>query len=187
LRRAESSRQALALLKSREPDLLLADITMPGKSGLELIKDVRVLLPAVSILVLSMHDETIYAERVIRAGARGYIMKSEGGAKMLDAIRTVLRGRVYVSENLSDQLLDRFSGRRAPAPNSALGTLTDREFEVFQNLGQGLTSHEIGRELQVSPKTVDTHRLHIKQKLGLRTMPELIKYAVRWGATQELI
>jgi len=184
---AEDAQKALGLIKSLEPDLVLSDITMAGKSGLELIKDMQALHPHVAVLVLSMHDESLYAERILRAGARGYLMKSAGGAELLVAIRQVLRGEVYLSKKMSAKMINLLSGTRTKKNRSALEMLTDREFEVFQLLGQGLSTREIGQRLHISSKTVDTHRLNIKDKLNLRTLPELMRYAVRWGATQALI
>jgi DNA-binding NarL/FixJ family response regulator len=184
---ADSAQKALALMKPLQPDLVLSDITMTGKSGLDLVKEMQSLHPEVPVLALSMHDETIYAERVLRAGGRGYLMKSAGGAELLKAVRRVLRGEIYVSKELSTKILGSFSGKRAGTGDSRLTALTDREFEVFQLLGQGLSAREIGKRMHISSKTVDTHRLHIKEKFQLRTMPELMRHAVRWSATQELI
>ena len=184
---AESAQQALAVMKSARPDLVLADITMPGKSGLEFIKDMQAQYPGIAVLVMSMHDENIYAERVLRAGGRGYIMKNEGGEKILEAIRQVLRGQVYVSQSMSVALLEVFSPQHSRGGETAPGALSDREFEVFQLIGQGLSAQEIGQRLSLSVKTVGTHRQHIKQKLRLRTGPELIRQAVRWAAAQQLV
>ncbi len=183
---AGDAEQALSRVGELAPDLVLADVTLPGKHGLELIKDIRTTFPGVRVLVVSMHDETLYAERALRAGARGYLMKSEGGERLLEAIRQVLAGKVYVSEKLSDSILDSFSasGRRAAGP---LNALSDREFEVFALVGEGLTTNEIGARLHISPKTVETHRLRVREKLGLKTSPELTKYAVRWAGSQELL
>lgn len=184
---AESAPQALAVTASARPDLVLVDLTMPGKGGLEFIKDLRAQYPAVPALVLTMHDESIYAERVLRAGARGYIMKNEGGEKVLEAIRQVLRGEVYVSKIMSSTLLDILTRRHASGREARPGTLTDREFEVFQLIGQGLSAQQIGRRLNLSVKTIETHRQHIKQKLKLQTGPALIRQAVRWAAAQQLV
>ena len=126
-------------------------------------------------------------QRALRAGARGYIMKNEGGEKLVEAIRQVLQGKTYVSENMSGKVLEIFSGRRRRADDTTIGKLTDREFEVFRLLGQGMTTREIGQQLRLSTKTVETHRLHVREKLGLKSGPALIKYAVRWAGTQELI
>jgi DNA-binding NarL/FixJ family response regulator len=183
---AESGAEALAALKTVQPALALVDITLPGKSGLDFIRDVQGQHPAVAVLVMSMHDENVYAERVLRAGGRGYIMKSEGGEKLLQAIRQVLEGQVYVSKKMSATILDAFAKRGSVVGEARPGALSDREFEVFQLTGQGLSTREIGRQLNLSIKTVGTHRHHIKQKLRLRTGPELLRQAVRWAATQQL-
>jgi DNA-binding NarL/FixJ family response regulator len=184
---AESAAQALAAIVSARPDLVLADITMPGRSGLEFIKDMRAQHPGVAVLVMSMHDENIYAERVLRAGGRGYIMKNEGGEKLLEAIRQVLQGQVYVSKNMSAALLEVFTPHRSNVGEATPGALSDREFEVFQLIGEGLSSRQIGQRLSVSVKTIGTHRQHIKQKLNVQTGPELIRQAVRWAAAQQLV
>ncbi len=184
---AADATRALEACKTLKPDLALVDITLPQKSGLVLIKDIRLWSPDVLVLALSMHDETLYAERVLRAGGHGYIMKNEGGDKLLVAIRQVLGGKTYVSEGVSARIVDAFAGRRKEAGDSSLGRLTDREFEVFQLIGQGLPTAEIGNRLHLSPKTVDSHRLHIKEKLQLQSLPELMRYAVRWAATEEML
>ena len=184
---AESAQQALAAIKAAPPDLVLADITMPGRSGLEFIKDMQAQHPDVDVLVMSMHDENIYAERVLRAGGRGYIMKNEGGEKLLEAIRQVLQGQVYVSQRMSAALLEGFTPRRAGGGEATPGALSDREFEVFQLIGQGLSARQIGQRLNLSVKTVATHRQHIKQKLKVQTGPELMRLAVRWAAAQQLV
>jgi len=184
---AENAPQALAAIKPARPDLVLADITMPGKNGLEFIKDMETQYPGVAVLVISMHDETIYAERVLRAGGRGYIMKSEGGERVLEAIRQVLKGQIYVSKSMSAALLGTFARGRSDLGEATPGALSDREFEVFQLIGQGLSSQQIGQRLNLSVKTVGTHRQHIMQKLKLHTGPELIRQAVRWAAAQQLV
>jgi DNA-binding NarL/FixJ family response regulator len=174
-------------IKRVKPDIALVDITLPRRSGLMLVKDIRLWVPSTFVLALSMHDESLYAERVLRAGGHGYIMKNEGGDKLLQAIRRVLDGVTYVSEGISRKIVDTFAGRRKDTGNSTVGHLTEREFEVFQLLGQGLPTAEIGKRLHLSPKTVDSHRLHIKEKLQLHSLPELMRYAVRWAATEEMI
>jgi DNA-binding NarL/FixJ family response regulator len=181
---AEAGPKALAAIPLLHPDLVLADITLPGKSGLEFIKDMKALHPGVAVLVISMHDETIYAERVLRAGGRGYVMKSEGGVKVLEAIRRVLRGEFYLSPAMATNLLGALGHTRARGGDRMLASLTDREFEVFQLIGQGMPTNEISRRLNLSIKTIGTHRVHIKEKLNLKTGTELIKHAVRWTASQ---
>jgi len=149
-----------------------------------LIKDFQSIQPGLPILVISMHDESLYAERVLRAGGRGYIMKQEGGKKLMQAIRQVLDGRIYVSEKMSANILEMFSGRRTGAESSPMEKLTDREFEIFQLMGQGQGTREIAEKLHLSIKTVDAHRANIKAKLKLNSATELIRYAVRWAESQ---
>jgi len=183
---AGNAEMALELVAKERPELVLADVTLPGKPGLEFIKDVTTLHPRVLILVVSMHDESLYAERALRAGARGYLMKSAGGEELIKAIRHVFAGQVYLSQNLSAKILNSLSGSQRQSPGM-LNVLSDREFEVFQLIGEGLTTSEIASRLHISGKTVETHRLHIRDKLGLKTPPELTKYAVRWAGSQEMI
>lgn len=177
---ADTAGQAIQAIGKHKFDLALVDISLPDKSGLELIKDIRSLRPELPILVVSMHDEMIYAERALRAGARGYIMKQEGGAKFLQAIRQVLAGRVYVSENISARVLESLSGHVTDRASSPVRQLTDREFEVFQLIGQGIGTREIAERLRLSVKTVEVHRANIKEKLQVANATELVRYAVRW-------
>ena len=172
--------EALRELAKARPDLVLTDITMPGRSGLEFIKDLHAQDPNLLILVVSMHDEAIYAERALRAGARGYIMKEAGGENLLAAIRQVLRGEVYVSPRMSARILDNLSSRRPRGSSSPIEKLTDREFEIFQLIGHGNSTRDIAEQLHLSPKTVDVHRSHIKEKLGLTDATALVRHAVRW-------
>jgi DNA-binding NarL/FixJ family response regulator len=181
---AGTGKEGLDLVGKLKPDLFLADISLPDKNGLDVIKDIQALHPGVSVLVISMHDESLYAERVLRAGARGYIMKQEGGKKLMEAIRRVLDGKIYVSEKISANILESLSaGRNEGRP---LENLTDREFEVLQLLGQGKSTREIAEQNHLSPKTVEAHRANIKRKLNLKTGPELVRYAVRWVETQKV-
>jgi len=177
---------ALTELAKGGVDLVLTDITMPGRSGIEFIKDVVAVYPGLPILVVSMHDELIYAERVLRAGARGYIMKEAGGENLLAALRQVLSGLVYVSPKMSARILDNLSGRRPRGSHSPIEKLTDREFEVFQLIGQGKSTRDIAKQLHLSSKTVDVHRGHIKEKLELKDVTALVRHAVRWVETQKL-
>ena len=181
---SENAEGALDAVKSSNPDLVLADISLPSKNGLELIKDFQALQPDLPVLVISMHDESLYAERVLRAGGRGYIMKQEGGKKLMQAVRQVLDGKIYVSEKMSADILETFSGRRAGAESSPVEKLTDREFEVFQFIGQGKGTRDIAEKLHLSVKTVDVHRTNIKTKLKLKSASELIRFAVRWAESQ---
>ena len=176
----ENVDQAMDALAKFKPDLVLADISMPGRTGLELVKDIGTQFPELPVLVLSMHDESLYAERMLRAGARGYIMKHERPEKLIQAIRQVLSGKTYVSEKIAMRILDVFAGRRPKGNRVPMEQLSDREFEILQLLGRGKNSHEIAEELHLSVKTVDTHRTHLKAKLKLKSALELTRYAVRW-------
>ena len=180
---ADDALPALEQIEKLKPDLTIVDITLRSTSGLELVKDLRIRAPGVPALVISMHDESLYAERVLRAGGRGYVMKQEGGKKLMEAIRQVLSGQIFVSPKISAKILDAFSGRR-PEGSSPVEQLTAREFEVFQLIGAGLSTKEIAARLHVSAKTVEVHRVNIKQKLKVATAPELIHFAVRWMESQ---
>ncbi len=155
---AANAEQAIDTIRVSKPDLVLADISLPGKNGLELIKDFQAIQPELPVLVISMHDESLYAERVLRAGGRGYIMKQEGGEKLMAAIRQVLDGKIYVSEKMSAGILESLSGRRANTETASVEMLTDREFEVFQLIGRGKSSRDIAEQLHLSIKTIDAHR-----------------------------
>jgi len=181
---ADNARQGLEAVTKQSFDLVLLDLSLPDKSGLELLKDIRSLRPELPVLVVSMHDELVYAERVLRAGGRGYIMKQEGGQRFLQAIRQVLAGQVYVSEKLSARILENIAGGRAEQDGSPVQRLSDREFEVFQLIGQGLGTREIALRLHLSVKTVEVHRGAIKEKLHLKTPTELVRFAVRWSDAQ---
>ena len=181
---ADNAGQALEVISTQAPDLVIADISLPDKNGLELIKDIHVLRPGVPILVVSMHDETLYAERVLRAGGRGYIMKQQGGKKLMEALRQVLGGQIYVSEKISARILEMFSAGRSKTSESPMGRLSDREFEVFQLIGEGKGTREIAEKLNLSVKTVEVHRANIKEKLNLKTATDLVRQAVRWVEAQ---
>jgi DNA-binding NarL/FixJ family response regulator len=181
---ADTGGQGLDIVVAQKLDLAVLDISLPDKNGLELIKDVRAVKPELPILIVSMHDEALYAERVLRAGARGYIMKQEGGKKLLQAIRQVLTGQIYVSEKMSARILETFSGSRPEETSSPVARLSDREFEVFQLIGQGKGTKDIAQHLSLSVKTVEVHRAKIKEKLSLVTATDLVRYAVRWSEAQ---
>jgi DNA-binding NarL/FixJ family response regulator len=177
---ADNASQALHAMANRNFDLILLDISLPDKNGVELIKDIQALKPGLPVLVVSMHDELLYAERVLRAGGRGYIMKQEGGKKFLEAIRQVLAGQIYVSEKISARILEGFSGRRAATTADPVQRLSDREFEVFQLIGRGKGTRDIAGLLHLSVKTVEVHRANLKKKLELKTAHDLVHYAIRW-------
>src|SRR4051812_15221957 len=162
---ADGAAAALEVIQQLKPDLVVVDISMGGTDGIELIKDLRVRFPGLPALVLSMHDESLYAERVLRAGAKGYVMKQEAPEKVMTAIRRVLAGEVYVSEKIAGRLLKAMSGTKGPASESPLDRLSDRELQVFRLIGSGLSVREIADKLFLSVKTIETHREHIKEKL----------------------
>jgi DNA-binding NarL/FixJ family response regulator len=180
---AETAGEALDAVANLKPDLVLADITLPGRSGVELVKDIRALQPAVLVLVISMHDELLYAERVLLRARAVKIMKQESGPRMMQAIRQVLTGRIYLSSKISARIIENFAGKHAKA--SPIEQLSDREFEVFQLIGCGNSTAQIATELHMSTKTVEAHRARVKEKLDLNTMPELISFASRWVETQD--
>lgn len=178
-----TAEEALTAVEKLGPDVVVADLNLPGKSGLELIKDLASLRPSLPVIVLSMYDEDVYAERCLRAGARGYVMKSEGPERLAAAIGQVLGGGIDVSAKTSAHIVRLFSRGARPERDTPFSQLTDREFEVFQSIGRGLSTRAIARRLHISTKTVETHRVNIKTKLGLATASELIAYAARSAAT----
>ncbi len=178
-------REALEMVAKEEPDLVLSDMTLTDRSGLELIKDLKALHPDVPVLVISMHDEKLYAERVLRAGGRGYVMKETASDHLLVAIQRVLQGEIYLSGQASQRLAESFSGHKKTSSETPIKRLTDREFEVFQLIGLGKGTSEVGEQLCISPRTVDAHRAHIKEKLGLKNGNELLRFAVRWVESGE--
>ncbi len=178
---AQSVQEALALVETENPDLVITDLTLPGRNGLELIKDLGSLHPSLPVLVLSMHDEMAYAERVLRAGGRGYVMKDTAPLELLEAIGSVLAGGVFVSRNVNNHLLQALSnGKRQAKPSFPMERLTDREMEIFELIGQVKSNHEISNQLSISPRTVDAHRSHIREKLGIADSNELTRQAIRW-------
>lgn len=177
---AASEPQALQLLDRLRPDIALVDISLENGSGLELMKNVKAMYPGVAMLALSMHDESLYAERALRAGARGYLMKREAAQKVIQGIRAVLAGQLFVSEKIAALMAERFVG--SPAGGSAVEQLSDRELEVFQLLGRGLSTREIADHLHVGFKTVQAYCARIKDKLQLANATELLRAAMQWNA-----
>lgn len=163
-----------------DPDLAIVDLSLQEGSGLELVKDLQDLCPEVSILVVSVHDELLYAERVLQAGAEGYLTKNEPSSKITEALRRILEGGMYFGEEVKKQLLLQFRTDKSEASEPILADLSDRELEVFEYIGRGLTTREIGEELNLSPKTIDTYRSRAKEKLGLDSNAELRRRAVVW-------
>ena len=177
---AGSAAEALGAMEKDPPDAAIVDLTLKDSSGLELIKDMKVRLPDVRILVLSMRDEGFYAERALRAGALGYVTKEEGRDKVIEGLRRVLSGQIYVSERIATKVMGRLVGGPANADTSPIEQLTDRELEIFELIGGGMATREIAEKLHISPKTVDSHREHLKQKLQVDTAAELTRHAIQW-------
>lgn len=177
---AADTQGALALMAEKEPEVAVIDLSLAGGSGLDLLKEIGRRHPSVLTLVLTMHDELFYAERALRAGSRGYVMKGEETDEVLEAIRQVRKGEIYVSEHLRSTLVQRAAEPGPNAPSSAVESLSDRELEVFELVGRGQPTREIAKQLSVSVKTVETHRHRIKEKLGLRSGTEMVRYAIRW-------
>jgi DNA-binding NarL/FixJ family response regulator len=178
---AGTVQEALALVETEKPDLVISDLTLPGRNGLELIKDLVATYPEIPVVVLSMHDELIYAERVLRAGGRGYVMKDSPPDRLMEAIRTVLAGGVFASKTVTNHFLKALSSSKGPpAQGFPLERLTDREMEVFELIGQARSNQDIASRLGISPRTLDAHRAHIREKLGLADGNELTRYAIRW-------
>lgn len=177
---AESAGEALQALQKHKPDLVLVDISLKGTDGLELTKWIRAQNKKLPILVLSMHDESLYADRVLRAGAHGYLMKAEVADKIVTAVRKVLRGEIYLSERVGQSILHEVTGRGSPADESPIRRLSDRELEVFRLIGQGHGTREIAGLLHLSVKTIETYRANIKDKLGLASATQLVRFAAHW-------
>jgi DNA-binding NarL/FixJ family response regulator len=177
---AGSTSEALALLGLDPPDILLLDLCLDGGSGLELVKQVRARFPAVAILVYSMHDETLYAERALEAGARGYVQKHSPVDELLDALRDVAAGKIHISRQMTDKLLQQRVSTGADVGTSIAKRLSDRELQVFEYLGNGRTTREIATELNISVKTVERHCENIKDKLQVENRTQLLQRAVHW-------
>lgn len=182
---AEGAADTLELFEATQPDLIIVDISLKDVGGIELIKQIKSRNPNTLMLVSSMHDESLYAERALRAGARGYINKEEAIEKMMTAIKTILNGKVYLSERMTDQLLHRAVTPSDSIQASPVESLSDRELEVFEFIGEGLTTRQIARKLFLSTKTIETYREHIKSKLHVKSSAELVHFAVRWRLEKE--
>jgi DNA-binding NarL/FixJ family response regulator len=182
---AEDAKTAMQSITSAKPDILVVDISLNGPDGLDLLKDIRTRHPELPVLILSMHDESIYAERALRAGAQGYIMKQEASEKVLLALRRILSNEIYVSERISNRMLQRFIGGASLSKASSVADLTDRELEVFRLIGEGHSTRQIAEELHISVKTVESYQAHIKEKLSLRSARELMQHAIQWSMNEK--
>jgi len=175
---AEDAPTAMARVRDLEPDVVLADISLQQGDGLELVSQLQASYPKLCVLVVSMRDEILYAERAIRAGAMGFVSKNEPAERIVEAIRSVLQGKVHVSPHVADRMLQRMVSHTPTPEETPLDTLSDREMEVLNLLGNGLSTREVAERLNLSPKTIHTYREHLKKKLGLKSAAELIRYAV---------
>lgn len=182
---ANDAAEALRGIEKTKPDLAIVDISLKGTSGIELTKSILAAHPKVLVLVISMYDESVYLERALKAGAKGYLTKREATDHVIAAIRRVLHGDIYVSEKWRDKLLNMYGKSGAAAPGSLAESLSDRELEVLQLVGQGYSTRHIAAELHVSVKTVESHYANIKNKLDLKNSHELIQYAVKWCLSEK--
>jgi DNA-binding NarL/FixJ family response regulator len=183
---ANDATSALQVIRNSTPDFVVLDISLEGPDGLELLKILRAEYPKLPVLVLSMHDELLYAERALRAGANGYIMKQEATDRVLTAIRHILGGDVYLSDRLTKRMLQQFVNGPAP-PRDPLAKLSDRELEVYRLIGTGHGTRQIADELHVSTKTIESYQAHIKEKLALRNARELVQHAVEWSVNTKSV
>jgi DNA-binding NarL/FixJ family response regulator len=182
---AENAQTAAQAVAAAKPDIVIVDISLNGPDGLDLLKDLRMKYPELPVLILSMHDESVYAERALRAGAQGYIMKQEATEKVLVALRRILCGEIYVSERIANRMLQRYIGNRGAGRPSSIADLTDRELEVFRLIGEGHSTRQIAEELHISVKTVESYQAHIKEKLSLRSARELVQHAIQWSSSEK--
>ncbi len=184
---AEEAQAAMHAIAHLRPDIVILDISLAGPDGLDVLKNLRASDPDLPVLILSMHDEAIYAERALRARANGYIMKQEASDKVLVAVRRILNGDIYLSDRMSNKLLQQFIGGAPSMIQSRIASLSDRELEVFRLIGEGHATREIAEEIHLSVKTVETYQAHIKEKLSLRSGRELIQHAIQWKISEKSV
>ncbi len=177
---ASNADEAFQLVQKMQPDVAVIDISLEDAHGLDLVQNIRAQYPHVQVVVFSMYDESVYAERAIRAGASGYLMKSEPTQSVVEAIRSVMQGEVYLSRRMASRMLSKIATGRSSSPGFAIDQLTDREMAVCQMLGEGFSVQEITQRLNLSRKTVETYRRRVKEKLDFESVAELLQYAVQW-------
>jgi DNA-binding NarL/FixJ family response regulator len=182
---AEEAMGAMHVLASSRPDVLIVDISLSGPDGIDLLKNIRATHPALPVLILSMHDESVYAERALRAGANGYIMKQEATENVLVAVRRILSGEIYVSARIANQMLRHYITGTGTLRDSSIADLSDRELEVFRLIGEGHGTRQIAEKLHLSVKTVESYQAHIKEKLSLRSSRELMQRAIQWNMNEK--
>ena len=184
---ADSAPKALDMIQKLNPDLAIVDISLKTTSGIELMKNLKVLALNLPVLVMSMHDESLYAERALRAGAKGYIMKQEASDKILTAIRRVLSGELYLSDKMKEKMLHRLVNNKKDEMVFSIDSLSDREMEVFQLIGNGYSTRQIAAKLNLSVKTIDSYREHLKLKLHLEKGSDLVRHAIQWVKSENII
>jgi DNA-binding NarL/FixJ family response regulator len=184
---AEEAMGAMHVLASSHPDVMIVDISLTGPDGIDLLKNIRISRPTLPVLILSMHDEMVYAERALRAGANGYIMKQEATENVLIALRRLLSGEIYVSTRIANQMLKHYITGSGTLRNSSIADLSDRELEVFRLIGEGHGTRQIAEELHISVKTVESYQAHIKEKLSLRSARELMQRAIQWNMDEKIV
>src|SRR6266404_3829290 len=182
---ADNTAEATDVIRKLHPDLAIVDLSLPGANGIELIKNIRAEFSKLPILVLSMHDESLYALRALRAGAEGYVMKHEAMANVIQAIHEVFSGRPYLSPAMAAQVITKFAKRSSEDESDAVDELSDRELEILELIGKGNEVRQIAKRLHLSPKTVETHRAHIKEKLQLKNAREVARFAVQWVSARD--
>lgn len=178
---AANAAEAVQRVEEDTPDVLMVDISLPDRSGLELIKDLRLLQPKLAMLAISMHDERLYGQRALKAGARGYLMKNAPQQTLENALRRVAAGNIVVSEEMSEEIMRAFSAGASLKSKDTISDLSDREFEIFMLVGQGKSTAQIAEALKISTKTVDVHKMNIRAKLGMSDPGELAYFAIRWA------
>ena len=177
---ATDAGEAMKMIPELDPDLIVVDITLDGTNGIELIKQIKAQRESAKMLVASMHDETLFAERALRAGAKGYVNKHEATTELVHAIRRVLKGKIYLSDRMTDRMMERAVSGEEDPNESSIDALSDRELEIFELIGRGMTARQIAQKLHLSIKTVDTYRSHIKGKMNLKNNSELAVHAAKW-------
>ena len=182
---AEDAYQAMKAIAELKPDVVVADISLKNSDGIELTKNIKAAYPKLSVIVLSVHDESVYAERAILAGAKAYLMKDAVSENIVKAIRTVLNGEIFVSDKILKKFLHKIAGDKTGTGKTQIDNLSDREFEIFRLIGEGLKASLIAKQLHLSIKTIETYRTRIKEKLGLVNASELLQYSIRWAKSQD--
>jgi DNA-binding NarL/FixJ family response regulator len=183
----DNAAQAVELLTKYKPDLAIVDVSLKATNGIELTKNLKAHSPELPILIVSMHDEALYAERALRAGAMGYIMKQDAGEKVILAIQHLLRGEIFLSTRMKEKMLHRFVNHKREGMVFSIDTLSDREMEVFQLIGNGYSTRQIAQKLGLSSKTIDSYREHLKQKLSLESGSDLVRHAIQWARTEAMV